>query len=152
MIGKKSGRERVRANTPDVQNSEIDQQIIQNLRAFAGKSNKEISDRITKLDQEWDIERVLSMNMSIIAIIGIGLALFVNMYWVLLPLIVLIFYFQHAVQGWCPPLVLFRRFKIRTRPEIDREKYALKALRGDFYGIQNANVTADLAFEVTKRN
>ncbi|HET9942578.1 MAG TPA: hypothetical protein VFR05_04515, partial [Terriglobia bacterium] len=39
---------------------------------------------------------------------------------------------QHAVQGWCPPVPLFRRLGIRTQREIDEERYALKAMRGDF--------------------
>jgi len=38
----------------------------------------------------------------------------------------------HAVKGWSPGSVLLRRMGFRTRQEIDREKYALKALRGDF--------------------
>ena len=52
--------------------------------------------------------------------------------WLLLSGVVLGFLFQHAVQGWCPPVPLLRQLGIRTRGEIDREKYALKALRGDF--------------------
>ena len=50
----------------------------------------------------------------------------------MLPGIVLPFLFQHAVQGWCPPVPVLRRLGVRTREEIDREKYALKVLRGDF--------------------
>ena len=42
------------------------------------------------------------------------------------------FLVQHSVQGWCPPMPLFRKLGVRTRQEIEREKYALKALRGDF--------------------
>jgi len=42
------------------------------------------------------------------------------------------FFFQHATQGWCPPIPVFRRMGVRTRREINRERYALKALRGDF--------------------
>jgi hypothetical protein len=30
---------------------------------------------------------------------------------------------------------VFRRLGVRTRQEIEREKYALKALRGDFDGV-----------------
>ncbi|WP_148235446.1 hypothetical protein [Fluviicola taffensis] len=36
-----------------------------------------------------------------------------------------------TLQGWCSPIALFRALRIRIRPEIDREKYALKILRGD---------------------
>jgi hypothetical protein len=42
------------------------------------------------------------------------------------------FLLQHALQGWCPPVPVFRRLGVRTTAEIDRERYALKALRGDF--------------------
>jgi hypothetical protein len=42
------------------------------------------------------------------------------------------FFLQHALQGWCPPLPLLRRLGVRTQYEIERERYALKAVRGDF--------------------
>jgi hypothetical protein len=46
------------------------------------------------------------------------------------------FLLQHAVQGWCPPVPLFRRLGFRTAAEIDYERYALKALRGDFRNVR----------------
>ena len=52
--------------------------------------------------------------------------------WLALPVGVAAFLLQHAVQGWCPPVPVFRRLGVRTAGEIDRERYALKALRGDF--------------------
>lgn len=42
------------------------------------------------------------------------------------------FLLLHATQGWCPPLPLFRRLGVRTRGEIEKEKFALRFLRGDF--------------------
>lgn len=42
------------------------------------------------------------------------------------------FLLMHAVQGWCPPIPVLRRFGVRTTFEIDRERNALKALRGDY--------------------
>ena len=42
------------------------------------------------------------------------------------------FLFQHAVQGWCPPIAVLRRLGVRTAREIEVERIALKALRGDF--------------------
>jgi hypothetical protein len=56
----------------------------------------------------------------------------------LFPAVVGGFLLQHAVQGWCPPLSIFRRLGIRTAEEIDWERYALKALRGDFREIEPA--------------
>jgi hypothetical protein len=55
-----------------------------------------------------------------------------NRKWLLLPLTVAGFLMQHAVQGWCPPVEIFRRIGIRTTKEINDERYALKTLRGDF--------------------
>ena len=52
--------------------------------------------------------------------------------WFLLPAAVVSFCLQHALQGWCPPLSLFRRLGIRTQREIDEERTALRVLRGDF--------------------
>lgn len=51
--------------------------------------------------------------------------------WLVVPTIVTAFLLQHALQGWCPPIGLFRRIGIRTRAEVDAERYALKLLRGD---------------------
>jgi hypothetical protein len=48
------------------------------------------------------------------------------------PAVVRTFLLQHAREGWCPPLPAFRRLGVRTRQEIDAEKYALEALHGDF--------------------
>jgi hypothetical protein len=55
--------------------------------------------------------------------------------WLLLSAAVGGFLLQHAVSGWCPPIPLLRRLGIRTRSELDREKFALEALRGDFKSI-----------------
>jgi hypothetical protein len=52
--------------------------------------------------------------------------------WYLLSAAAAAFLVQHAVQGWCPPASLLRRIGIRTTHEINHERFALKALRGDF--------------------
>jgi hypothetical protein len=91
-----------------------------------------ITTRINELDREWDIERALEVNMSSVALTGIALTVFHSRRWLVLPAVVLGFFLQHAIQGWCPPLPVLRRLGFRTRKEIDQEKYALKVLRGDF--------------------
>ena len=107
-------------------NEEIDLQTDINIQRYKGKNKTEILERIQMLDKEWDIERVLEVNASTLALTGLILGLANNRKWLLLPGIVLPFLFQHGLQGWCPPLPLLRRLGIRTRGEIDREKYALK--------------------------
>ena len=131
-----TGREdRVRAHTSAEANARIDDTMRDRLFRSAGSSDSEISARIEALDQEWDIERYLETLAPSLALSGIALALLQGRKWLLLPGAVLGFLLQHAVQGWCPPLVVLRRMGVRTRREIDEERYALKALRGDFSGL-----------------
>jgi hypothetical protein len=138
MEPKEPAGERVRKNTPDKSNEKIDKFILENIKKYS-INDAVITKRIIELDKMWDIERILEINMATLSIIGILLTVFVNPYWLILPSIVLLFFVQHAVQGWCPPIPIFRAYKVRTRPEIDREKYALKVLRGDFIGTHNDN-------------
>jgi hypothetical protein len=124
--------DRVRAQTASHINDEIDQRTRRRLLRASGAPPAAISRLIADLDEEWDIERWLETNASLLALSGTLLGIFVNKKFLAIPCLVLPFLLQHAIQGWCPPVPLFRRKGIRTRREIDAEKYALKALRGDF--------------------
>jgi len=126
---------RVRANTAAEVNRRVDDQIERNIRHYSGQTKEEIYRRIQDLDQEWDIERVLETMASSLSLTGIVLGATVDRKWFLVPTIVISFLLVHAIQGWCPPLPILRSLGIRTREEIDRERYALKALAGDFAGI-----------------
>ena len=124
--------DRVRAHTSREFLDEIDQQIEERVQYYATQPKPVISARIDELEREWDVERVLETNASSLAFTGLVLGLTVNRKWFFLTGTVLGFLFQHAVQGWCPPIPLLRRAGIRTRAEIELERYAMKALRGDF--------------------
>jgi hypothetical protein len=124
--------DRVRANTAPIVNERIDEGMRHRVIEFANKSREEISTRIKELDEERDIERYLECNASALAFGGLLLGATVSRKWLLVPALVLPFLFMHGVQGWCPPVPLLRRLGVRTRREIDAEKYALRLLRGDF--------------------
>jgi hypothetical protein len=95
----------------------------------------EFEARLAELDREWDVERMLQANAATLWTLGTVLGGRVDRRALLLPFGVLAFFLQHALQGWCPPIPVFRRFGIRTVREIERERYAIKVLRGDFDGI-----------------
>ncbi|MCG3121862.1 MAG: hypothetical protein GIKADHBN_00233 [Phycisphaerales bacterium] len=122
---------RVRANTSVDDNDSIDRRARMSVAYYAAAPH-EIDARLQELDREWDVERVLEANASTLALSGILLGIGVSRKFLVIPALVAAFLLQHAVQGWCPPLPLLRRLGVRTRREIDAEKYALKALRGDF--------------------
>ncbi len=124
--------DRVRANTSEETSRQIDRELEACVREYAQRSPDEITRRINELDREWDMERLLETNASALAFTGLVLGVTHSKKWLIVPGIVLPFLFQHAVQGWCPPVPVFRRLGVRTRKEIDQEKYALKVLRGDF--------------------
>lgn len=129
--------ERVRSSTSQSRNEEIDQDILSNIAHYREQGPVAIDARIDELDRKWDIERTLEVNAGLLGLTGAILALTVDKRWATLPAVVTSFLVQHAVQGWCPPLPLFRAMGIKSRPELDREKYALKTLRGDFKDVQS---------------
>jgi hypothetical protein len=130
-------KDRVRKNTSWGQNVKIDNLTRENIRKYYNGSDREIADRIKLLRKKWDMERTLELNMSTLALTGLALSVFADKRWAILSGVVLGFFAQHAIQGWCPPLPLFRAMKVRTRTEIEEEKYALKALRGDFKNVNS---------------
>jgi hypothetical protein len=115
-------------------NRRIEQEMRDRITLYAHKSPEEISQRISELEQEWDIDRCLESNGSALALAGMVLSWVGGRKWLLLPALTLPMLFMHAVQGACPAVPLLRRFGIRSRREIDSEIYALRLLRGDFDG------------------
>ena len=136
----------VRENTSAEVNARLDREMRERVKSYAAKGGAEIERRIGELEREWDMERLLEVNASALAFTGVGLAAATgNRKWLIIPGIVLPFLFQHAVQGWCPPVPVFRRLGVRTRQEIEREKYAMKALRGDFENVTSGATAGDTA-------
>ncbi|MFL5242892.1 MAG: DUF2892 domain-containing protein [Gemmataceae bacterium] len=129
-----STTERVPLHSPDRYNKAIRRETEQNIARYAKAGPAAIDLRLTELDREWDIERMLETNASSAVLVGVGLAAFVDRRFLILPGLVGGFLLQHALQGWCPPVPLFRHLGFRTSAEIERERCALKALRGDFSG------------------
>jgi hypothetical protein len=113
-------------------NDEIRRRTDAEVAALEGAPHDALERRLRRLDAEWDIERVLQLNASLLALAGLALARAVDRRFVVLPVAVFSFFAQHAAQGWCPPVPLFRRLHVRTAREIARERHAVKALRGDF--------------------
>jgi hypothetical protein len=125
-------QDRVRKSSPDSANIEMDQRVLENIKKYRNLPSDQITNRLNKLKQEWDIEKTLEVNASALALTSMVLGSFYKKQWYILSGVVAAFLLQHGLQGWCPPLPLFRKFGIRTRKEIDEEIYALKILRGDF--------------------
>jgi len=129
--------ERVEQNTAPALNRKVQVEIADSVRWHSTHPER-IGSRLEELDREWDIERTLEANAATLAFSGAVLAATVDRKWLALPAIVTGFLLQHAVQGWCPPLPVLRRMGFRTAREIEMERTALKALRGDFAEVDKA--------------
>lgn len=123
---------RVTRATADEINDRIARETRESVAHYSARGPASIQRRLDELDAEWDIERVLEANASSLALVGLGLGTWVDRRFYLLPAVIAGFLLQHALQGWCPPLPVLRRLGVRTQAEIEQERYALKAVRGDF--------------------
>src|SRR5436305_8790236 len=113
--------DRVARHTSADVNRRIAQETAERVRYFAANPAG-IDRRLRELDEEWDIERLLETNASALAFTGVGLAALVDKRWLVLPALVTAFLFQHAIQGWCPPVPVLRRLGYRTSREIEIER------------------------------
>jgi len=136
---------RVPSQTSPEKNEAIRRQTEENVRRYAADGSQTIQRRLAELDREWDIERALEANAALACLTGLALGAAVNRKWYTLSAAVAGFLLQHAVQGWCPPVPLFRRLGFRTASEIDHERYALKVLRGDFENLSAESARTDRA-------
>jgi hypothetical protein len=95
-----------------------------------------IDQRLAELDREWTAEQMLQTKVGCAGIVGALLAMTSDRRWLALPTLAGGFLLQHTLTGSCPPYEVLRRMGFRARREIEQERYALKALRGDFDGIE----------------
>lgn len=115
----------------------IRQQTVVNLTRYRGASRETIDERLAALEREWDVERALEANAAAIGLAGLGLGIFVDRRFLVLPALASGFLLQQALQGWCPAIPVLRRLGFRTPREIEAERRVLRRLR-------SARVAADV--------
>lgn len=119
--------ERVPESTPERVNERIRRETAERIQYY-GEHPDEIDERLEELDAEWDIERTLEANASVLVLLSLGLGATVDRRFLVVPAVISAFLLQHALQGWCPPVPVFRRLGIRTQREIEAERHALLAI------------------------
>ena len=108
-----STRERVTLHTAEQVNAEIARQTEENLTCLAPAGPEAIDRRLAELEREWDIERTLEANAATATLIGSALGFTVDRRFFAVPIVVGGFLLLHALQGWCPPVPVFRRLGFR---------------------------------------
>ena len=109
----------------------------ENIRYYGSLGKDALSDRIVSLDREWDAEKFVKASLSGLGMFGlvtglVGSRLGRLLLWIATPLLLL-----HTLGKWSPSQDTVRSLGFRPRREIEEEKYALKAMRGDFKGLES---------------
>ncbi len=116
----------------NIDDSTAQTRIRDNVRYYSSLGPEAVSERIRQLDAEWDAARAVCAGLSGAGLFGLVVGLlggrsFRLFTWLSLPLL-----FAASLGKWAPPAGLTARWGFRSRREIEEERYALKALRGDF--------------------
>ncbi|MBU8895021.1 hypothetical protein DRW03_02020 [Corallococcus sp. H22C18031201] len=123
----------VRTHTPTPVNRRIDAHVEACVRSMAERGDRvAMSQYLTKLEREWDLNRAVSVGASALAVLGLMLGRQDGGRWRVLSGVAAGLLLQHGLLGFGPLAAVMRALGVRTRREIDLEKFALKALRGDF--------------------
>ncbi len=132
--------DQVRSHAPEEVNKRIDERVERCVRHMAEQERSEISRYLGKLEREWDLNRAVMVVGSAVAVLGLWLARRDGGRWRTLGEVAAGLMLQQGLVGFGPLAELVRAvFGVRTRREIDLEKFALKALRGDFERIPKAD-------------
>ncbi len=143
-------QDRVRLHTPARFNNRIDQAMMKRIVDYSRRTPEEISERIRELDAEWDIERLLQTSAGTLALSGVVLSGFRSRRWLLLSATFLALLLQHSLTRRGVLGQALRATGVRTRREIDAEKYALRMLRGDFDRINGTSEESHRAIEALR--
>ncbi len=124
--------DRVTDNTSDHVNETIRQATRVKLASHAAAGPAAVAARLAALEHEWDLERVMGLVLGTAVLAGLAMNRSGHQRGVLLAAAAAASLVAHASHGWSPLLGMFRRLGFRTAQEIQEERQALKALRGDF--------------------
>ncbi|HEX8433938.1 hypothetical protein [Archangium sp.] len=122
----------VRTHTSDGVNRRIDDRVEGCVRHMAEQDRAAITQYLDKLEREWDLNRMVTVAASAVSVLGLVLGARDGKAWRVVSGVAAGLLLQHGLLGFGPLAEVVRVLGVRTRKEIDLEKFALKALRGDF--------------------
>jgi len=102
------------------------------LKSVIDAGPEAISKRLEQLDGEWSIGRVVKAAMGVTVLAGVALGILVHPYWFALAAAPGLFMLQYMFTQRSILGDMLHSFGVRHGSEIDSERVALRALRGDF--------------------
>lgn len=126
----------IEATQTATQTSGRESRTLDNIRFYGSLGREGIDERIRALEDEWDVERAVMVALSGAGVAGLIVGLVGSRVWRLLAWIALPLLFLFAQDKWKPSNGILKSLGLRSRKDILEEKYALKALRGDFRKVE----------------
>jgi len=104
----------------------------ESLATVVEAGHEAIDARLAHLDGEWSVGRAVKATAGVLILGGLGLAVFVSPWFAIVPALGGLMLAQnlYSCKSWLGNL--FCNMGFRTSCEIDHERMALKAIRGDF--------------------
>src|SRR4051812_43391457 len=100
MISMSNSSRKFTGSTLSGRNVSPEWQIEENIRYYSFEKDEVIKARVKELNKEWDIERTVALNASLISFAGIILSAAVNKKWLMLPAVVSALFTREALRGW----------------------------------------------------
>jgi hypothetical protein len=110
----------------------------QRLARLADAGPQAITDRLNEIENEWSAGRMTKVTLGVVILIGLALAATVSVWWLILPSVGALFLLQYLLTRTSWLGAAFHELGLRTGTQIAQEKFALKALRGDFRHLPTA--------------
>jgi hypothetical protein len=131
------------AACPDGLSDRQRQNIEDRLHRIAFEGHAAIAQRLAQLDNEWSAGRVAKVIVAGGILFGLAAAVFVSPWWLIVPVALGLLLLQYLVHrdGWLTTAL--RPLGLRCGVEIEHERFALKALRGDFHHLPIVYERAD---------
>jgi len=107
----------------------------QRLACLADAGPAAIDARLAELDRECSAGRMAKASLGVLIVVGSVLAAVHSSWWLILPGVAAVFLLQYLFGRPSWLTTAFANAGYRTGTEIEHEKFALKALRGDFKGV-----------------
>ncbi len=117
--------------------------VEQRLSRLADMGPAAIDARLADLEEEWSAGRATKVALSAVVLIGMALGLTVGGWWYAMPVVAGLFLLQYAFTRTSWLGRVFRETGFRSGQDIDHEKFALKALRGDFRALPTVHDIED---------
>ena len=113
------------------------EKIAQNV-SFYKANPRGIETRLEALDEEWSVDKVLQIFTGGASVAAFWFSLTKSRLFNIVPAILGGGAIAYGITGKSPAADLVRRLGFRTRDEIEGERMALLAVRGDFSGVEVA--------------